>query len=81
MQSTGQADLTRELMSNLGCIFEAHLPDLNDVIKKQSAASAEEGKDDGAARTKPAIVMRPITMDDSTKTNSKVMSLFKNLDG
>ena len=33
-----QSDLSKELMSNLGCIFEAHLPDLHEMIKKAGAS-------------------------------------------
>ena len=42
LQGSGQMDLLREVMSNVGCIFEAHLPDLNDIIKRSNAAEQNE---------------------------------------
>ena len=76
LHGSGQTVLNKELMSNLGCIFEAHLPDLNELIKRQNAA-VEEGKEE---RKETSIVMRPLNLNDTQK-NSKVLSLFKNVDG
>ena len=74
LNSAKTNDLYKELISNIGCIFEAHLPDLNEVFKRCNASSANE-----AAKE---IRLRPIKgKNGETQTDNKVLSLFKNVDG
>ena len=72
LHCTNSQDQTKELMSNIGCIFESHLPDLHALIKKADASQ----EDPEAA--KKEIRMRPV--QHQRETTNKVVSLFKNMD-
>ena len=68
------------MKTNLSCIFEAHLPDLHEIIKKcdSNAAAADQNAAGGEAAKKHEIKMKPIGQKEAN--NSKVLSLFKNVD-
>ena len=73
LRGTGQTELTKELMSNLGCVFEAHLPDLHALIKRSNQRGDVEGQ------KYFEIKMKALESKDVANT-SKVLSLFKNVD-
>lgn len=74
LNSAKTNDLYKELMSNIGCIFEAHLPDLTEVFKRSNASSASEASKE--------IRLRPIKgKNGDAQTDNKVLSLFKNVSG
>ena len=65
-------------MSNLSCIFEAHLPELHAIIKKSNAAADQD--DNQANQANKVVKMKPIQQISTSTTASKVLSLFKNVE-
>lgn len=72
LKGSGMTELSKELMSNLGCIFEAHLPDLHAVIKRSNLQNEER------PANKAEIRMKPIHQKDAV-TSNLLNSLFKNV--
>lgn len=73
LRSSGQTELTKELMSNLGCVFEAHLPDLHALIQRSNKKGQAEDSKSAEIKMKTLSTKEPVN-------SSKVLSLFKNIE-
>jgi len=72
LKGAGLNDSLKELMGNIGCIFEAHLPDVHAVIKRLSRQDADRPAE------RIEIRMKPILQKDIA-SSGMVNSLFKNV--